>query len=170
VLGIDNSMPMLKAARQRTEDEQVSAQLHVAFASMDRLPLRAGSYGLIVAHGIWNLARSSAEFRQGIAEAARAARPDAALFVFTFSRHTLPPDAQPVAGEPFVFTQFSGQPQCFLTEEQLRAELAAAGFTPDPHVPMRELNRPRPGTLTAGRTPVIYEGVFRKSARAFAQD
>ena len=28
-------------------------------------------------------------------------------------------DAPPVAGETFVFTQFSGQPQCFLTEREL---------------------------------------------------
>ena len=38
---------------------------------------------------------------------------------------------EPVAGEPFVFTQFSGQPQCFLTESQLVSELGIVGFTPD---------------------------------------
>ena len=58
------------------------------------------------------------EFRQAVREAARAARPGCALFLFTFSRHTLPDTAQPLDGEPFVFTQFSGQPQCFLTEDQ----------------------------------------------------
>lgn len=70
------------------------------------------------------------EFRDGVAEAARAARPGAALFVFTFSRHTLPPDTAAVPGEPFVFTEFSGQPQCFLTEDQLIAELAGSGLRP----------------------------------------
>ena len=49
--------------------------------------------------------------------------PGGGLFVFTFSRHTLPPDTQPVPGESFVFTQFSGAPQCFLTEPQLLTEL-----------------------------------------------
>jgi ubiquinone/menaquinone biosynthesis C-methylase UbiE len=53
---------------------------------MDRLPLGDASIDLVVAHGIWNLARSAAEFRRAIAEAARVARPDAGLFVFTFSR------------------------------------------------------------------------------------
>jgi hypothetical protein len=83
------------------------------------------------------------------------------LFVFTFSRHTLPADAAPVPGEPFVFTQFSGQPQCFLTEAQLREELAAAGFDPDPAVPLREYNRPA-GATAQICGPVIYEALFRR--------
>jgi hypothetical protein len=89
--------------------------------------------------------------------------------VFTFSRHTLPPDAPPVEGERFVFTQFSGQPQCFVTEDELRSELLAFGFTPDPEVPLREHNRRHGRTLHAGGSPVIYEAVFRltePSARA----
>ena len=65
----------------------------LALAPMDALPVRAGSFDLVVAHGIWNLARSAAELRRAVAEAARVAAPGAALFVFTFSRNTLPPDA-----------------------------------------------------------------------------
>jgi hypothetical protein len=125
---------------------------------MDRLPVPDRSFDLIVAHGIWNLAGSSVEFRRAVAEAARAGRPGAALFVFTFSRHTLPPETVPVGGEEFVFTQFAGEPQCFLTEAQLVSELAAAGF--DPLGLLTEHNRPRPGQLDAGG-PVIYEGTFR---------
>ena len=121
------------------------------------------SADLVIAHGIWNLARSSAEFRAGVAEAARIARPGAALFVFTFSRNTFPPDVEPVAGEPFVFTQFSGAPQCFLTEAQLVSELGAAGFARDPSVSFRELNRPPPGAVSSG-APVIYEAAFRFTA------
>jgi len=114
-----------------------------------------------VAHGIWNLARSGQEFRHAVAEAARVARTGAALFVFTFSRNTLPPSADSVAGEAFVFTQFSGSPQCFLTEDQLLEELRAAGFAPDPELPLRELNRPDRGSLACGGGPVIYEGGFK---------
>lgn len=161
VFGIDLSLPMLRAAAQRALDEGVSARLHVALAPMDRLPVQDRCCDVVVAHGIWNLARSAAEFRQALSEAARAVRSGAGLFVFTFSRHTLAPDAKPVAGEPFVFTQFSGQPQCFLTQDQLVSELAAAGFAPDASLPIRELNRPPAGALRTVRTPVIYEGVFR---------
>jgi hypothetical protein len=64
-----------------------------------------------------------------------------------------------------VFTQFSGQPQCFLTAEQLLEELAAASFFPDPGVPLRELNRPAPGALRTAGGPVIYEGGFRRTRR-----
>ena len=99
----------------------------------------------MVAHGIWNLARSTAEFRRAIAEAARVARPGAGLFVFTFSRATLAAGDQPVSGEPFVFTQFAGEPQCFLTEAELVEELLRAGFEKDPPGPLTEYNRPVPG-------------------------
>ena len=169
VLGTDTSWPMLEAAAARAHGEDSSDRrgrgrgqgaLHLAAAAMDRLPVQDRSVDLIVAHGIWNLARSSEELRRSVREAARAARPGAGLFLFTFSRHTLPPEAEPVGGEPFVFTQFSGQPQCFLTSEQILEELGRAGFAPDAALPLRELNRPS-AMLRAGSGPVIYEGTFR---------
>ena len=160
MVGADLSWPMLAAARGRALDEAPDHRLHLVQAPMTALPVRARAFDLIVAHGIWNLARSSEQFRAGIREAARAAAPGAMLFVFTFSRHTLPADALAVTGEQFVFTQFSGEPQCFLTAAELLAELGAAGFVPDPAVPLIEHNRPKPGMLSGGG-PVIYEGGFR---------
>jgi SAM-dependent methyltransferase len=159
VLGTDTSWPMLKAAAARMWAEAPGRRLHLAAATMDRLPVADGYADLIVAHGIWNLAGSGEEFRQGVREAARTARPGAALFVFTFSRHTLPPAVRPVNGETFVFTEFAGEPQCFLTEAQLVEELAAVGFVPDAGLPLKELNRPAGLVRTSG--PVIYEGGFR---------
>lgn len=160
VIGIDLSLAMVQAAARRVTAD-LSARLCLALAPMDRLPIRDASCDLIVAHGIWNLARSAAEFRRALREASRVARPGAGLFVFTFSRHTLPASTKPVRGEPFVFTRFSGQPQCFLTDEQLLSELAAVGFMPDAAVPLRELNRPKPGAIPMQGPPVIYEGAFR---------
>ena len=159
VIGTDLSLPMLRAARERT----ASSQLQLALAPMRALPVRDRSIDFIIAHGIWNLARSGAEFRLALAEAARVARPGAALFVFTFSRHTLARDAEPAAGETFVFTQFSGQPQVFLTREQLLFELHDAGFDLDLEWPLRELNLPPPGQVRIGGAPVIYEAAFRKT-------
>ena len=126
---------------------------------MHALPGRTGAFDLIVAHGIWNLAQSGVEFRAAVAEAARAAAPGAALFVFTFSRHTLTDAATPLHGETFVFSQFSGLPQIFLTADELRSELAAVGFEPDPDLPLRELNVPPPGALR-GNAPVIFQAGF----------
>lgn len=157
VLGTDLSWPMLSAAMSR----DTGAGLHVALAPMDVLPVRDRSIDLIVAHGIWNLARSGNELRRAIAEAGRIAASGAALFVFTFSRHTLPIDAVPVAGESFVFTQFSGAPQVFLTEAQLCDELQRAGFDRDPDLPIREHNLPPAGQPRVGGAPVIYEAGFR---------
>jgi SAM-dependent methyltransferase len=163
VLGLDLSLPMLQAARERVHAELgCEHRLDLALAPMDHLPVADGCCAFVIAHGIWNLAQSSAEFRRAVREAARVAAHGAALFVFTFSRNTLPPDAAPVEGEPFVFTQFSGAPQCFLTEQQLVSELQAAGFVRDESVPLRELTRPRAGAVAARRAPVIYEGLFRR--------
>jgi SAM-dependent methyltransferase len=160
VVGIDLSWPMLAAAAGRGHSERLDAAFQVALAPMDALPIRSRSAHLVVAHGIWNLAPSAAVFRAAIREAARVATAGALCFVFTFSRNTLSPEATPVEGEPFVFTDFSGEPQCFLTAGQLVEELAAAGIVPDPHVPLVEHNLPRPGALRSG-APVIYEGGFR---------
>jgi len=160
VMGIDLTWAMLLAAAQRARDPQLDSRLRLVCAPMDVLPVRDDSCDLVIVHGIWNLARSAAEFRRAVREAARIAKAGAGLFVFTFSRHTIPPDALPVPGEPFVFTQFSGQPQCFLTEAQLLAELGAAGFVHEPSVPLTEYNLPRPGALPSG-APVIYETAFR---------
>jgi len=162
VVGVDLSWPMLAAAARRAAVVPVEARPALALAAMDSLPLADRCCDLVVAHGIWNLARSAAEFRRGVAEAARVARPGAGLFVFTFSRHTLPETTRPVVGESFVFTEFSGEPQCFLTAEQLVAELAAAGFAATPELPLAELNRPRSTQLQRGTAPVIWQAGFRR--------
>ena len=162
VLGTDLSWPMLSAAANRAREEQLDGRFHGVLAPMENLPAQDRSVDLVVAHGIWNLARSAAQFRMAVDEAARVAKPGAGLFVFTFSRNTLPAETRPVAGESFVFTQFSGEPQCFLTERQLDAELARAGFVRDSAVPFHEYNLPKPGLLPTGRMPVIYEASFRR--------
>jgi SAM-dependent methyltransferase len=165
VIGIDVAPPMLEAARRRVAEVGLHRRVALLRAPMEHLPLGDASVDLVVAHGVWNLARSAAEFRRAIGEAARVARPGAGLFVFTFSRATLRPEDEPVPGESFVFTQFAGEPQCFLTEEDLVGELLLAGFEKDPPGPLTEYNRPVPGrTLTRGG-PVIYEGTFRAVRR-----
>lgn len=164
VLGIDSSAPMLEAARARIAGAPPGGSAWLIRAAMDRIPARERAFDLLVAHGIWNLARSGSEMRRAIAEAARVAAPGATLFVFTFSRATLPADARPVAGEAFVFTQFSGEPQCFLTAAELEDELAAAGFRKRPDEPLLELNRQAGRELRARAAPVIHEGVFEREA------
>lgn len=161
VVGIDLSTPMLDAAARRDDVAGLGNRVRWVRGVADRLPLADGTADLVVAHGVLNLARSGDEFRRALREAARVARPGAGLFVFTFSRHTLPAAAQAVEGETFVFTQFSGQPQCFLTEAQLNDELEQAGFVRDPPGPLTEYNRPD-GAVLVATGPVIYEGTFRR--------
>lgn len=161
VIGLDLSRPMLDAALERARTTAARGRVDLAMARMEALPVPDASVDLIVAHGIWNLAQSDEQFRRAVREAARTARAGAALFVFTFSRNTLPHDAAAIAGEQFGFTQFSGQPQIFLTAAQLVQELGSAGFVPDPAVTLTEHNLPRPGSLRTGGPPVIYESAFR---------
>ncbi len=162
VVGMDLSPAMLGAARRRVAAEGAAGRVSLACAPMDRLPLPARSIDLVVAHGVFNLARSGAELRRALDEAARVARPGAALFVFTFSRSTLRPDDRPLPGEPFVFTQFSGEPQCFLTEDELEEELLRAGFEKASPGPLTEYGRPSLGPSLARGGPAIWEGTFRR--------
>jgi len=162
VTGTDLSVPMLDAARERMKREMPTRTVRFIQAPMAPLPFEDETFDLIVAHGIWNLARSDAEFRAAVAEAGRVARPGAGLFVFTFSRHTLPEAALPDPGETFVFSSWNGDPHCFLTEDELIAELARAGFAPL-ESPLAEYNRPVGGRLAVGGPPVIYEGRFARS-------
>ena len=161
VTGVDLSWPMLAAAAARARQERLADRLQLILARMEAIPIASATCDLVIAHGIWNLAGSARELRAAVAEAARVARPGAALFVFTFSRHTLPVDAAPIDGEPFAFTQFSGRPQTFLTETQLIDLLDAHGFSPEPAVPLTEYNR-SPSIRLSGGPPVIYEAAFRR--------
>ena len=162
VVGIDLSWPMLEAAATRTIRGTSAGHLALCLSPMEMLPIADGSADLVIAHGIWNLARSDRQFREAVHAASRAAKPGAGLFVFTFSRHTLPTSAHPVPGEAYVFTQFSRQKQCFLTESQLFEELGAENFAADPGVPLTEYNRPTARTVQQGG-PVIYEASFRRT-------
>ena len=161
VTGTDLSEPMLAAARERNNAAGVPVDF--VLAPMAPLPFRDKSFDFVVAHGIWNLAHSGVEFRDAVKEAARVSSPGAGLFLFTFSRNTLPPDAQPDPGEVFVFSSWNGEPQCFLTEDQLLEELSRAGFYRDSAGPLTEQNLPQRHTVhLASRSPVIYEGTFVK--------
>src|SRR5688572_5902666 len=84
VVGTDLSLAMLTAAAARVADDSLATRLQLLLAPMDNLPFAGNSFDFIVAHGIWNLARSGREFTGAVAEAARVARPGTGLFLFTF--------------------------------------------------------------------------------------
>ena len=160
VAASDLSAPMLDAARARIAASGRPLAVGLVGSPMAPLPFRDATFDLVVAHGIWNLARSAAEFRAAVAEAARVARPGAGLFLFTFSRRTLPSDAAPDPGETFVFSSWNGEPQCFLTEEEIAGELGRAGFRRAAPGPLAEYNVPAPGMHRRGGPSAIFEGTF----------
>ena len=157
VLGLDLSDPMLEAAQHRAEQNGLTDRTQFQSAPMDQLPVEDDHFDFIVAHGIWNLAGSGAEFRKAVREAARAAKPGAPLFVYTFSRNTLPTEALPVKDETFVYDAFSGQPKCFLTEAQLIEEMDVAGFKQEAGYPITEYPQ-----IPGKPKPAILEGIFRR--------
>ena len=162
VAGIDLSLGMLRAAQQRLAIEAPGRRLGLALAPMEQLPIAGRSMDFIVAHGIWNLAQTTAQFRAAVREAARVVRPGGSLFVFTFSRSTLPDSDRSL--ERYVYTRFSGGPQIFLTVDELVEELAAAGFSVDPSIPIVEHNRRPKGAVYVGGSPTFIEGTFTHSA------
>jgi ubiquinone/menaquinone biosynthesis C-methylase UbiE len=96
---------------------------------MDRLPAEDDAFDLVVAHGIWNLARSAAEMRRALSEAARVARSGAALFVFTFSG-TRCPRAHPPWTASRSCSRSSRGAAVLPDRGALVAELGAVGFSP----------------------------------------
>jgi len=162
VAGTDLSLGMLRAAQQRLAIEAPGRRLGLALAPMEQLPVAGRSMDFIVAHGIWNLAQTTAQFRAAVREAARVVRPGGSLFVFTFSRSTLPDSDRSL--ERYVYTRFSGGPQIFLTVDELVEELAAAGFSVDPSIPIVEHNRRPKGAVYVGGSPTFIEGTFTHSA------
>ncbi|MEQ1634992.1 MAG: methyltransferase domain-containing protein, partial [Planctomycetota bacterium] len=68
VLGTDLSVPMLAATHARAGAGLAPGRLDVALAPMQALPVRSGSIDLVIAHGIWNLATTGAQFRAGDGE------------------------------------------------------------------------------------------------------
>lgn len=158
VVGTDLSEPMVEAARAKAAASPARDRLSFLVAAMAPLPLPDGAFDSVVAHGVWNLAHTDAQLRAAVAEAARVARRGASLFLFTFSRATLPPDAVPLPGQDYVYTQFNGDPCCFLTEAEVITELGRVGFVQRPGDRLTEYNRPKDGLRVRG--PVTMEGVF----------
>jgi SAM-dependent methyltransferase len=162
VVATDLSQPMLDAARARIAASGENVTVDLLHTPMAPLPFEDAAFDLVVAHGIWNLARSGAEFRAAVAEAARVARDGAGLFLFTFSRSTFAPDVRPDPGEAFVFSGFNGEPQCFLTEDEILTELGRAGFARDPQGPLAQYNVRPVAARVSGGPPAIYEGTFTR--------
>ena len=168
--GTDVSDGMLNAAAGLLTGVSDNIRQRLHKAPMDALPFQNESFELIVCHGVWNLARTEHELRGAIAEAARVADSGSALYLTTFSRNTLPPEAAPVTGSDFIFTDFNNEPQTFLTSAQLNLELHEAGFVADLKHPVRELNRPAYWEKTSStglsivgaKRPVLLEGVWIK--------
>jgi ubiquinone/menaquinone biosynthesis C-methylase UbiE len=71
VVGTDLSWPMLCATAKRAREGLLDDRLHLVLAPMESIPARDRSFDLVIAHGIWNLARSAAQFRRALGEAVR---------------------------------------------------------------------------------------------------
>lgn len=155
VTGVDRAPNMLEAAREGATRAGVADRCRFLAGDMDALGV-ASSFDLVIAHGVWNLADSDEVFLRAVDEAARAARPSAGLFVFTFARVPSTPAAPP--GSRFAVPMADGTARCYVTEGQLDEVLAAQGFRREPG-PLTLYNAvSRPGSV-----PPIFEGLWTRS-------
>jgi ubiquinone/menaquinone biosynthesis C-methylase UbiE len=157
VTGVDRAPNMLVAARQGALRAGVADRCQFVAGDMDHLGVAAGEFDLVVAHGVWNLADGDEVFLRAVAEAARAARAGASLFVFTFARVPATPAAPP--GSRFAVPLTDGTARCYVTEADLDAVLAERGFH-RASGPLTLYNAvPRPGS-----PPPIFEGCWTRMA------
>lgn len=165
VTGVDRSRPMLDAARRRAlRGDAARGSLRFLLGTMASLPFPAGSFDLLVAHGVFNLAESLAEFRGALREAARVARNGAALFVVTFADATLAgADRAACIGEGVVVRPFNGQHACFATAEGLREALMCAGFETQSNPPWSAIGLDVTSGLRIAGAPVLFQGWARRS-------
>ena len=68
VVGTDLSWPMLCAAATRTQEDRTRRPPLLGPRADGEIPARDRSFDLVIAHGIWNLARSAAQFRRALDE------------------------------------------------------------------------------------------------------
>jgi ubiquinone/menaquinone biosynthesis C-methylase UbiE len=55
---------MFCAAAHRAREDRLDDRLHLVLAPTESIPARDRSFDLVIAHGIWNLAQSAAQFRR----------------------------------------------------------------------------------------------------------
>jgi len=123
---------------------------------METLLFPDGSFDLVVAHGIWNLADSDDVFVAAVEAACRVAGRGAGLFVFTFER--TPQTSAPQQGSRFANQGPDGSARCYTTAADLEALLAARGFRRAAGEDLRHYNQPpKPGA-----PPPIFEGIWKK--------
>ena len=161
VLGTDLSQPMLEAARTRADAEPHSDRLQFALAPMESLPAPDGAFDLLVAHGIWNLARSTTRVpfgrRRGRARR-RAWR--CALRVHLLAAH-LAACRGTGARRGLRLHAVLGPAAMLRHPRAIAGGTRQVGFVLDETIPMSEHNLPAAGAIHAVRAPVIFEAAFR---------
>ncbi|MBL8842681.1 MAG: methyltransferase domain-containing protein [Planctomycetes bacterium] len=165
VTGVDRSRPMLDAARRRAlQGDAARGSLRFLLGAMASLPFPASRFDLLVAHGVFNLAESLAEFRAALGESARVARRGAALFVVTFADATLAgADREACVRDGVVARPFNGQLACFASAEGLRDALASAGFESQGDPPWSAIGVDATSGLRIAGAPVLWQGWARRS-------
>lgn len=121
----------------------------------DQLPLRAASFDLVVAVGIYIQANSDDEFRAGLAETYRVLDTGGCAFVTQWSPRTLPADARRVEGQRYIYASQPGQTKCRPTGDELTAEMKRVGMVLNGTIAERH-------SVRDGEERVAIVGIFEK--------
>ncbi|MBK8229603.1 MAG: class I SAM-dependent methyltransferase [Candidatus Eisenbacteria bacterium] len=134
VLAVDASLAMVRHTRVRIAPilGQAEAERRVRVARMDTLPfVESSSRQLVVALGIYFLARSAEEWSAALAESTRVLAPGGYCLVANFGPGFGPIDALPErVGTSFVYRHESLGTICLLEPEELDLAFQQCGLSP----------------------------------------
>lgn len=148
VRALDATAAMVAATREGVARHvgEAAATDRVEVGRMDDLARYPdGAFDLVVALGVYQLARDEDELRRALAETARVVRADGELLSSVFGPGTRFPGRTltPVDGHPYRHVDPAKDTICLLGADDLDRELARVGFTPT--VPTETVVRVRNG-------------------------
>lgn len=144
VTAMDSAPAMVERTRNRLRAIDRAAGDRVRVARMDALDFAGNDrFDLVVALGIYQQAQSGDEWSRALGETARVLKPGGRCLVANFAPGTRLGDSpELVPGSGFVYTGFRFGNACLLEPDQLDAEFAAVGLTPE--TPTRVVVRETP--------------------------
>jgi SAM-dependent methyltransferase len=133
---LDGSHGMVKATRRRVTDLMSAEELtrRIFHGRIDDLTFAADrSFDLMVALGIFQVARTDDEWQRALAEAARVLGSGGRALVSNFAPGTGPlaTPTRKVEGTRFVYDGFRAGRTCLLTAAELDAEFRRIGLIPE---------------------------------------
>ena len=128
---LDLTPAMLKATRKRVQSlwPPGRGEGRILQGDMRSLPYRDGTFHLIVALGVFHEAHHDDDLIQSLSETHRVLEAEGQVLVSVFSVEMLPPGAQPLPLQKYLFSTPDGRNQCRLSPADLEKLFSEVGLT-----------------------------------------